>query len=389
MAKKDILTDEKKISARKKAKQKKLRETILIIVIVTILVLIDAALVVAVLKYNEEHDHDHEEQATEFEYPEYSEDDKLATEGIYYDITKTGIGLDVDMDKVAKEIDAYDYDDFVATNRESDFVTIRIEDYGDIIVALRSDIAPKTVANFKKLVASDFYKDTVFHRVRKDFMIQGGGVTKSGSDKKTDAIYGEFTENGHVNNLLHERGIISMARTTDRDSATSQFFIMHADTADLNKLYASFGYVLAGMDVVDAIAKVEVTKNATTGEQSSPKTQIVIKDVFFVEPKKDTGIGVAEQPTTKAENYKIKVVDTDGKAVAGVTFKMTDEKTGKCPVYSLTNAQGEAGFAIEPSDYLLQIVQATGYKFDAKGYKLPEGTTELTITVEKLPETEE
>lgn len=388
MAKKNI-KEKKKTAARKKVKQKKLRETILIIVIAMVLVIVDTVLVVAVLKHNADHDHAHEDQATEFKYPEYSEDDKLATEGIYYDITKTGIGLEIDMDKVAKEIDAYDYDDFVATDRESDFVTIRVEDYGDIIVALRGDIAPKTVANFKKLVASDFYKDTVFHRVRKDFMIQGGGVTKSGSDKKTGTIYGEFTENGHLNNLLHERGIISMARTTDRNSATSQFFIMHKDTADLNNLYASFGYVLAGMDVVDAIANVQVTRNATTGEQSSPKTQIVIKDVFFVEPRKDTGLGVAEQPTTNAENYKIKVVDTDGNAVPRVTFKLIDEKTGKCPVYSLTNTQGEAGFAIEPSDFLLQIVQATGYKFDTNGYKLPKNTTELTITVEKLPETEE
>jgi peptidyl-prolyl cis-trans isomerase B (cyclophilin B) len=120
-----------------------------------------------------------------------------------------------------------------------------------------------------------------------NFMIQGGGGTEYKDGKLTskyaDSIKGEFYENGVANNLKHMRGVISMARTSKFDSASSQFFIMHAESTSLNGSYAAFGYVLAGMDVVDAIATCEV--DATDKNAPFPVDPVVIETMKFVTPK--------------------------------------------------------------------------------------------------------
>ncbi len=204
-----------------------------------------------------------------------------------YDTSLTGEGISVRMSKVKAQIDSMEVDDFEPSDQESDFVLIRVKNYGDIVVALRRDIAPETVKNFKALVAKKFYSETVFHRVMDGFMIQGGGFVVIGDslrEKDADTIKGEFTDNDFVNNLTHVRGVISMARVGGlNDSASSQFFIMHQTTATLNEKYASFGYVLAGMDVVDKIATCPVDdKNS---QSPAPLTPVVIESITFVQPK--------------------------------------------------------------------------------------------------------
>ena len=209
-----------------------------------------------------------------------------ATGKAKYDTSITGEGTDVRMSMVAAEIDKYQVSDFVASKQKSDFVLIKVKNYGDIVVALRPDIAPGTVKNFKALVAKEFYSDTVFHRVIENFMIQGGGYTYVGdklTEREADTIKGEFTANGVVNNLAHIRGVISMARAGGiNDSASSQFFIMHQANSNLDRQYASFGYVLAGMDVVDAIAACECEGDA---QAPVPVDPVIIESITFVQPK--------------------------------------------------------------------------------------------------------
>ena len=133
------------------------------------------------------------------------------------------------------------------------YVKLQIKDYGDIILKLDRNNAPKTVDNFVSLVEDGFYDGLTFHRVIEGFMMQGG---MPDSTKKAPAkIKGEFSANGHDNQIKHVRGVISMARSTGYNSASSQFFIMHADAPHLDGYYAAFGYVIEGMDVVDAIVE--------------------------------------------------------------------------------------------------------------------------------------
>ena len=133
-------------------------------------------------------------------------------------------------------------------------VKIEIENYGDVIVELNRDAAPITVDNFLKLVNEGFYNGTGFHRIIDGFMIQGGDPDGTGMGGAAENIKGEFASNGVANPIRHERGVISMARSSNPDSASSQFFIMHQDGFFLDGDYAAFGRVVEGMDVVDAIA---------------------------------------------------------------------------------------------------------------------------------------
>lgn len=129
---------------------------------------------------------------------------------------------------------------------------------GDTMEAeLYPEIAPITVENFLKLIDKKFFDGTVFHRIIKGFMIQGGGYTEDGEHKPCDSIKGEFTANGFTNNLKHEKGVLSMARTSFPNSASSQFFIMHEAAPHLDGQYAAFGKVTKGLDVVDKIASVK------------------------------------------------------------------------------------------------------------------------------------
>ena len=136
-------------------------------------------------------------------------------------------------------------------------VRIEMETGGIIDIELYEDKAPITCANFKKLVSEGFYDGLIFHRVIKGFMIQGGDPTGTGCGGSDERIKGEFLVNGFKNEISHERGVISMARSQNYNSASSQFFICHADAKFLDGQYASFGKVVNGMDVVDEIASVK------------------------------------------------------------------------------------------------------------------------------------
>lgn len=119
---------------------------------------------------------------------------------------------------------------------------------------LYPDVAPITVENFVKLVKEKFYDGLIFHRVIKGFMIQGGDPTGTGMSGSDQKIKGEFLANGVVNNIKHTRGVLSMARSMDPNSASSQFFIMHQDAPHLDGQYAAFGRITDGIEVVDEIA---------------------------------------------------------------------------------------------------------------------------------------
>lgn len=158
---------------------------------------------------------------------------------------------------------------------------ITIKDYGDIKLVLDGDTAPITVKNFVELAKSGFYDGLTFHRIIKGFMIQGGDPKGNGTGGSDKTIRGEFSKNGVENNISHKRGVISMARSQDNNSASSQFFIMHEDGDYLDGSYAAFGHVTEGMDVVDKIAEnTPVTdSNGTVLKENQPIIEkIVITD---------------------------------------------------------------------------------------------------------------
>ena len=159
-------------------------------------------------------------------------------------------------------------DDLLSGNHHA---VIDVKDYGVIKVELNADEAPITVTNFVKLAKDGFYDGLTFHRIINGFMIQGGDPEGNGTGGSDETIKGEFSANGVDNVLKHTRGAISMARSQDYDSASSQFFIMHETNASLDGQYAVFGYVYEGMDVVDKIAtSVPVTDNGTVEAQNQP-----------------------------------------------------------------------------------------------------------------------
>ena len=139
--------------------------------------------------------------------------------------------------------------DLVAT----DYIQIEVADYGTITAELYGKAAPITVANFLKLVNEGFYDGLTFHRIISGFMIQGGDPKGNGTGGSAETIKGEFAQNGWLNPIEHERGVLSMARSNDPNSASSQFFIMHEAAPHLDGAYAAFGRVISGMEVVDAI----------------------------------------------------------------------------------------------------------------------------------------
>ena len=154
---------------------------------------------------------------------------------------------------------------------------IEINKFGTIKVELYKDVAPITVENFVKLANKGFYNGLTFHRVIKGFMIQGGCPKGNGTGGPGYCIKGEFAANGVSNPLKHTRGVISMARAMDPDSAGSQFFIMHQDAPYLDGQYAAFGKVTEGIEVVDAIASVK------TNYYDMPLDRVVIKQIKIEE----------------------------------------------------------------------------------------------------------
>ncbi len=163
--------------------------------------------------------------------------------------------------------------DALAEENQNPVATIEMENGGVITVELYPDVAPNTVANFVELANAGFYDGVIFHRVIAGFMIQGGDPTGTGMGGPGYAIKGEFAANGIENDLSHTRGVISMARAMDPNSAGSQFFIMHQDYTGLDGQYAAFGQVLEGMDVVDAIA------TTATDANDRPLEEQVIKSI--------------------------------------------------------------------------------------------------------------
>ena len=162
-------------------------------------------------------------------------------------------------------------------------IKITVRDLGTMTAELYPEKAPKTVANFLSLIESDFFSGLIFHRVIKGFMIQGGGYTEEMEQKEADSIKGEFKANGFpLNTLKHTRGVLSMARTSIPDSASSQFFVMHMNAPHLDGQYAGFGKVTDGLDVLDAIASVE-TGNYGWYMQDVPTTPIVIESIEVIE----------------------------------------------------------------------------------------------------------
>ena len=161
-------------------------------------------------------------------------------------------------------------------------IKITVKDLGSMTAELYPAKAPLTVANFLGLIDSGFFSGLIFHRIIKGFMIQGGGYKEDMSETDAESIKGEFKANGFMqNDLKHTRGVLSMARTSDPNSASSQFFVMHQDAPHLDAQYAGFGKLTDGFDVLDAIA---TTKTGSYGwyMQDVPKTPVVIESIEVV-----------------------------------------------------------------------------------------------------------
>ena len=160
-------------------------------------------------------------------------------------------------------------------------VKITVEGYGTMTAELYPEKAPLTVENFLKLAKSGFYEGLIFHRVINGFMIQGGGFDKDFINKETGSIKGEFRANGWAkNDIPHDPGVLSMARTSDPNSASSQIFIMHKKSPHLDGQYAAFGKVTEGLDIVNKIATVPTTYPGWYDDV--PRVPVVIKSVEVV-----------------------------------------------------------------------------------------------------------
>lgn len=165
---------------------------------------------------------------------------------------------------------------------ENKKVKLTIENIGEITLRLYPDKAPLTVENFVNLVQGGFYTGLIFHRIIPGFMIQGGGMTGEFEPKETASIKGEFAANGFPkNDIKHKRGVISMARTNDPDSASSQFFIMHEDSPHLDGQYAAFGEVVSGIEVVDKIANIPTASYGWY--QDVPTEPVVIEKAELID----------------------------------------------------------------------------------------------------------
>ena len=186
--------------------------------------------------------------------------------------------------KKKNSLDKYAIDD--STEKKDYYhVAMAVEDYGVIIVKLDAVAAPKTVANFVKLVREGFYNGLTFHRVIEGFMIQGGDPNAHGTGGSSEKIEGEFLYNGYYNPISHKKGVISMARSDSYDSASSQFFICNADSAsvsNLNYKYAAFGHVVEGLDVVDAITAGTAKYGDSNGAIAKKSNQAVITEMKVI-----------------------------------------------------------------------------------------------------------
>ncbi len=190
------------------------------------------------------------------------------------------VSMPTSMIEVKEGVDSMSVEDFTEATEITEYVKLSVTGYGDIILRLHGEIAPLTVAHFQALVQDGYYNGLTFHRVYQNLLIQGG----KGASVPT--VKGEFSENNVPNHISHVRGVLSMARTRNYDSATSEFFICHGDATFLDGGYAAFGYVIAGLETVDEIAQAPVeTQPDMGGEPSLPQEPIVIQKACFVKPK--------------------------------------------------------------------------------------------------------
>ena len=161
-------------------------------------------------------------------------------------------------------------------------IKITVKGFGEMTAELYPEVAPLTVANFVKLAKESFFDGLIFHRVIRGFMLQGGGYDEQMEERNTPAIRGEFADNGFKQNTLkHTRGVLSMARTSDPNSASSQFFIMHAAAPYLDGQYAGFGKVIEGDAIIDQIANVQ-TGNYGWYMQDVPMDPVVIEKLELI-----------------------------------------------------------------------------------------------------------
>jgi len=175
--------------------------------------------------------------------------------------------------------------DYSSAVKENPIVTITMSNEEKIVIELEPSTAPNTVANFITLVEDGFYDGLIFHRVIPDFMIQGGDPSGNGTGDPGYSIEGEFSSNGFENNLKYERGVISMARSSDPNSAGSQFFIMVEAAPHLDGEYAAFGKVIEGMETVDAIVAVERdAADKPLEEQKMQKVEVDTKGFDYPDP---------------------------------------------------------------------------------------------------------
>ena len=161
-------------------------------------------------------------------------------------------------------------------------IKITVRGFGEMTAELYPEKAPKTVENFLALIDNNFFSGLIFHRVIKGFMIQGGGFNEAFEQQEAEAIRGEFLANGFMDNdLRHTRGVLSMARTSDPNSASSQFFVMHKDAPHLDAQYAGFGKLTDGFDVLDQIASVPTGRMGWYDDV--PRTPVVIDKIEVIE----------------------------------------------------------------------------------------------------------
>ncbi|ARK21727.1 peptidylprolyl isomerase [Sporosarcina sp. P26b] len=177
--------------------------------------------------------------------------------------------------------------DYSADVKENPVVTITMENDEQIVLELEPTVAPNSVANFISLIEDGYYDGLIFHRVIPGFMIQGGDSSGDGTGGPGYSIDGEFSSNGFENNMKHERGVLSMARAQDPNSAGSQFFIMTDETASLDGEYAAFGKVIEGMETVDAIVANETDAMDKPVEEQKMKT-VEVDTKGFDYPKPTT-----------------------------------------------------------------------------------------------------
>lgn len=176
--------------------------------------------------------------------------------------------IDPPNDQVDDDLDLIGLPYYAYLSADNPVITITVEGYGDMRLQLFPDVAKNTVDNFINYIQSESYNGSTFHRIIEGFMIQGGIVSQLNC-----SIQGEFSSNGITNDLSHLRGVISMARTSVKDSATSQFFIVHQDSVYLDGNYAAFGALISGFDILDELAGV------TTGVSDNPLETVVISGI--------------------------------------------------------------------------------------------------------------